>query len=82
MFDNLKDTISAAESIFSDIQWNRLSAEESVQYWQDRVHESMSAETGEVDGYALSKLNEANIKVQMYEAIEKTVTSFVRQSLK
>lgn len=82
MFDNLKETIAAAESILSDIKWNKSSAEESVQYWSDRVNNSMSQETGEVDGYALSNLNEANIKVQMYDAIEKTVAEFVRKALK
>lgn len=82
MFDNLKETIAAAESILSDIKWNKSSAEESVQYWNDRVNNSMSQETGEVDSYALSNLNEANIKVQMYDAIEKTVAEFVRKALK
>lgn len=82
MFDNLKETIAAAESILSDVKWSKEAAEQSVQYWTDKRNEFKAENPDEDDGYYLSNLNEANIKVKMYNAIEKTITEFVRQALK
>lgn len=82
MFDNLKETIAAAESIISDVKWNKVSADQLVQYWTDKRDEFKAENPDEDDSYYLSNINEANIKVKMYNAIEKTITDFVRQALK
>lgn len=82
MFDNLKETISAAESVFSDIKWHKEDAEQAVDYWTDKFNQFKYDNPNDEGTYYMSKLNEANIRVQIFEAIEKTICSFVRQALK
>lgn len=82
MFDNVKNTIAVAEEILSDLHWNKSSASESVIYWNDKLGEFKTEHPDEDASYYLSGLSKAQISVQMYDAIEETVVSFVRKALK
>lgn len=83
MFDNLKETISAAESVLSDIQYAKESALTSVQYYTEKRDEYVADHPNDTDlEYYDLHIRENKIKVEMFDAIEKTVAQIVRQALK
>ena len=82
MFDNLKHTIEAAESVLSVIKHNKEMSQSTVEYW-NKEHINYSAENPEADdSYYIERIDVGNKEIEIYNEIEKTVTALVRQALK